>query len=62
MISLRRAEMSAAVLSRSRPSDPGRQALDWVKINAPIVGPVTRKVTISRSIRTTPERTLSTSG
>ena len=31
---------------------PGRQALDWVKINLPLVGPMTRKVTISRSIRT----------
>ncbi len=30
----------------------GRQALDWVKINAPIVGPTTRKVILSRSIRT----------
>jgi type IV pilus assembly protein PilC len=31
---------------------PGRQALDWVKIHAPIVGPMFRKVAISRSIRT----------
>jgi type IV pilus assembly protein PilC len=30
----------------------GKQALDWVKINAPIVGPTTRKVILSRSIRT----------
>lgn len=31
---------------------PGRRVLDWVRINAPIIGPVSRKVTISRSIRT----------
>ncbi len=30
----------------------GRKALDWLKINAPIVGPMFRKVAISRSIRT----------
>jgi len=30
----------------------GRQALDWLKINSPIVGTMFRKVTISRSIRT----------
>jgi type IV pilus assembly protein PilC len=30
----------------------GRRALDWLKINAPILGPMFRKVTISRSIRT----------
>lgn len=30
----------------------GRQVIDWVKINMPIVGPMFRKVTISRSIRT----------
>jgi len=33
-------------------SEPGRKAWDWVKINAPIVGPLFRKVAISRSIRT----------
>ncbi len=33
-------------------TDGGRHVLDWFKINAPIVGPVVRKVTISRSIRT----------
>jgi type IV pilus assembly protein PilC len=33
-------------------TDPGRQTLDYVRINLPIVGPVARKVTISRSIRT----------
>jgi len=31
---------------------PGRKAFDWLKISVPIVGPVSRKVTISRSIRT----------
>jgi type IV pilus assembly protein PilC len=35
-----------------RKTEPGRKVLDWVKINAPIIGPMTRKVTISRSIRT----------
>ena len=30
----------------------GRKILDWVKIHAPIIGPMCRKVTISRSIRT----------
>ncbi|MFZ5832768.1 MAG: type II secretion system F family protein [Planctomycetota bacterium] len=30
----------------------GRKAIDWLKIHAPIVGPLVRKVTISRSIRT----------
>jgi type IV pilus assembly protein PilC len=33
-------------------TEPGRQAWDWVKINTPIVGPMFRKVAISRSIRT----------
>ncbi len=33
-------------------TEPGRRALDYAKINAPIVGPMFRKVTISRSIRT----------
>jgi type IV pilus assembly protein PilC len=33
-------------------TESGRQALDWVKINLPILGPMFRKVTISRSIRT----------
>ncbi|MEN6450454.1 MAG: type II secretion system F family protein [Thermoguttaceae bacterium] len=36
----------------ARRSARGRQGLDWVKINAPVVGPMFRKVTISRSIRT----------
>jgi len=30
----------------------GRQILDWCKISLPIIGPMCRKVTISRSIRT----------
>ena len=33
-------------------TEPGRKILDWVKINAPVIGPMSRKVTISRSIRT----------
>ncbi len=33
-------------------TDPGRRAIDWLKINLPIVGPTVRKVIISRSIRT----------
>jgi len=36
----------------ARRTEPGRQALDWIKINLPLIGPMTRKVTISRSIRT----------
>lgn len=35
-----------------RKSEPGRKFLDWLKINLPIVGPLVRKVTISRSVRT----------
>ena len=35
-----------------RRTEIGRQILDWLKINSPIVGPMFRKVTISRSIRT----------
>jgi len=33
-------------------TDTGRQTLDYLRIHLPIVGPVVRKVTISRSIRT----------
>jgi len=33
-------------------TEPGRKALDWVRIYTPIIGPMFRKVTISRSIRT----------
>jgi type IV pilus assembly protein PilC len=35
-----------------RRTEPGKKAMDWAKINAPIVGPVMRKVIVSRSIRT----------
>jgi len=35
-----------------RRTAPGRQALDWAKIHTPILGPMFRKVIISRSIRT----------
>ncbi|MBI3836516.1 MAG: type II secretion system F family protein [Planctomycetia bacterium] len=35
-----------------RRTRPGRKMLDWVKISLPIIGPMCRKVTISRSIRT----------
>jgi len=35
-----------------RKTTTGRQIMDWIKINLPAVGPMTRKVIISRSIRT----------
>jgi type IV pilus assembly protein PilC len=35
-----------------RKTEPGRQFLDWLKINVPIIGPMSRKVTLSRSVRT----------
>jgi type IV pilus assembly protein PilC len=35
-----------------RKTDAGRQFLDWLKINLPIIGPMSRKVTLSRSVRT----------
>jgi type IV pilus assembly protein PilC len=35
-----------------RRTPTGRQIIDWLKINLPIVGPLCRKVTISRSLRT----------
>lgn len=35
-----------------RNTEPGRKILDWLKINLPIVGTMSRKVTISRSVRT----------
>jgi type IV pilus assembly protein PilC len=35
-----------------RKTEPGRKFLDWIKIHLPIVGPMSRKVTLSRSIRT----------
>src|SRR4029450_3830108 len=31
---------------------PGRKFLDWLKINLPIIGSMSRKVTLSRSVRT----------
>lgn len=33
-------------------TEPGQQVLDWIKISLPAVGPMVRKVVISRSIRT----------
>lgn len=33
-------------------TEPGRIAWDWVRINAPVAGPLLRKVTLSRSIHT----------
>jgi type IV pilus assembly protein PilC len=38
------------VVGRRRPV--GRMVIDYVKINMPVLGPVTRKVVISRSLRT----------
>lgn len=35
-----------------RKTEIGRKIIDWAKINAPIVGTMFRKVTISRSVRT----------
>jgi type IV pilus assembly protein PilC len=35
-----------------RRTETGRKIIDWVMINLPIVGPMTRKITISRAIRT----------
>jgi type IV pilus assembly protein PilC len=35
-----------------RKTETGRKVLDYIKINLPIVGPMFRKVTISRSVRT----------
>jgi len=35
-----------------RRTEMGRKIIDWVMINLPIVGPMTRKITISRAIRT----------
>jgi len=46
------AAAAVAALLYARRSEAGRRAIDWCKINAPIVGPMFRKVTISRSIRT----------
>jgi type IV pilus assembly protein PilC len=35
-----------------RRTAPGRRTLDWIRIHLPIIGPMFRKVIISRSIRT----------
>jgi type IV pilus assembly protein PilC len=35
-----------------RRTEAGRQIIDWLQINLPIVGPLARKITLSRSIRT----------
>jgi type IV pilus assembly protein PilC len=35
-----------------RKSEPGRKILDWLKIHLPIIGTMSRKVTLSRSVRT----------
>jgi type IV pilus assembly protein PilC len=35
-----------------RRTEPGRVALDWLKIYTPVIGPMFRKVTLSRGIRT----------
>jgi type IV pilus assembly protein PilC len=35
-----------------RRTQSGRQAIDWLMINIPIIGPMCRKVTISRSLKT----------
>jgi type IV pilus assembly protein PilC len=35
-----------------RRTDTGRQIIDWLAINLPIIGPMTRKITISRALRT----------
>ncbi len=36
----------------AKKTDRGRQCFDWVKISAPLIGQLNRKVVISRSIRT----------
>lgn len=36
----------------ARRTEIGRMSLDWLKLNAPILGPMFRKVCISRSVRT----------
>src|SRR5262245_21298755 len=35
-----------------RRTEPGRQFLVWLKINVPVIGPMSRKVKLSRSVRT----------
>jgi len=46
------AMMLAVAFYYGKRTEPGRRGLDWIRIHAPIVGPMSRKVTISRSIRT----------
>jgi type IV pilus assembly protein PilC len=48
------AGLAAAVLGIvfGRRTEPGRKAWDWLKINLPLVGPMVRKVALSRSVRT----------
>ncbi len=41
-----------AGLLYARRTPRGRQVFDWLKINTPIIGPMYRKVAISRSVRT----------
>jgi type IV pilus assembly protein PilC len=41
-----------AGLLYARRTPGGRQVFDWLKINTPIIGPMYRKVAISRSVRT----------
>jgi type IV pilus assembly protein PilC len=52
------ASVVALVLFRRTPS--GKQTLDYLKINLPVIGPLFRKVAITRSIRTL--GTMTTSG
>ncbi|HMC11673.1 MAG TPA: type II secretion system F family protein [Pirellulaceae bacterium] len=35
-----------------RKTEPGRKILDWLKINLPVIGTMSRKITLSRGIRT----------
>ncbi len=35
-----------------RKTEPGRKIIDWLKINVPIIGNMSRKVTLSRCVRT----------
>ena len=35
-----------------RRTEPGRKLLDWIQLHMPIIGPVSRKVIVSRSMRT----------
>ncbi|MDX1944638.1 MAG: type II secretion system F family protein [Pirellulaceae bacterium] len=35
-----------------RRTEPGKKLIDWILINLPVIGPLCRKVTISRSLRT----------